>query len=149
LTTKRISGPLNQNGAAYAWGNNGNGQLGDGTTSDSSTPSQVAPDDLTHILAVAAGNHFSYALDADGSLWACGRNGNGQLGLGPPTGYYTTPQRVTAPAGYKFTSIDAESSEEHAVATVQAVPTPSAVFGGVGLLGLVGGVQLLRRRHKE
>lgn len=71
---------LRDDGTVWAWGDNGGGQLGNGTTTDSTTPIQVPG--LTNIVAIAAGgsgNH-SLALKNDGTVWAWGRNDLGQLG---------------------------------------------------------------------
>ena len=66
------------NGTVEAWGFNGYGQLGYGSTTDSSTPVPVAG--LTNVVAIAAGQSTSYALKSDGTLWAWGDNFYGQLG---------------------------------------------------------------------
>jgi len=67
-------------GTVWAWGLNNKSQLGDGTTTSSSTPVQAAPGVLSGITAVAAGNEHSLARKADGTVWAWGSNSNGQLG---------------------------------------------------------------------
>ena len=54
------------------------GQPGDGTTTHRYAPVQVA----TEIASVAAGTEFTLMVKADGSLWACGLNREGQLGIG-------------------------------------------------------------------
>ena len=61
-----------------AWGNNGYGQLGDGTTNNAYLPESVA----SNVVAVAAGADHSLFLKADGTLWAVGYNGDGELGDG-------------------------------------------------------------------
>jgi len=66
------------------WGYNGNGQLGDGTTSNRSLPESVA----TNVVVAAAGASHSLFVDTNGVLWARGYNGYGQLGDG------TTIQRT-------------------------------------------------------
>lgn len=71
---------LKSDGTVWAWGSNGNGQLGDGTTTDSPVPVQVSG--LTDVTAVAAGGTHSLALKSDGTVWAWGGNSNGQLGDG-------------------------------------------------------------------
>ncbi|MDE3155355.1 MAG: chitobiase/beta-hexosaminidase C-terminal domain-containing protein [Acidobacteriota bacterium] len=78
---------LTDGGVVWAWGSNGNGELGDGTTTSHVTP--VAVTSLSGIVAIAAGTNFSLALKSDGTVWAWGANNYGQLGDG------TTTQRVT------------------------------------------------------
>ncbi len=72
---------LEADGTVWAWGANDNGQLGNGTTPVySNTVGQVS--NLTDITAVAAGFFHSLSLKTDGTVWAWGRNDNGQLGDG-------------------------------------------------------------------
>lgn len=65
-------------GQLFAWGHNGNGQVGNGGQLDVTAPALV----LTGVTAMAAGDGFSLAVKSDGTLWSWGRNGHGQLGLG-------------------------------------------------------------------
>ncbi len=67
-------------GAVWAWGENGNGQLGNSNSSPGPTPVQV--DDLAKMTDIAAGSAHSLALGSDGSVWAWGANARGQLGNG-------------------------------------------------------------------
>ncbi len=69
---------LKADGTVWAWGFNSSGQLGDGTTTDRSSPVQVSG--LKDVVAIAAGGRHSLALKADGTLWAWGYNFMGQLG---------------------------------------------------------------------
>lgn len=69
---------LDQDGGVWAWGLNNLGYLGDGTTTQRTTPGPVLG--LPQIVAIDAGHGHSLALDADGGLWAWGYNSNGQLG---------------------------------------------------------------------
>jgi alpha-tubulin suppressor-like RCC1 family protein len=63
-----------------AWGSNANGQLGNGTNTDSNIPVQVA--NLTDFTRVSAGKYHSVALKEDGTAWCFGKNESGQLGNG-------------------------------------------------------------------
>ncbi len=73
---------LKSDGTVWAWGNNMSGQLGDGTTTSLSIPTQVA---ISNVVAIAAGQNHSYALKNDGTVWAWGDNSFGQLGTGTST----------------------------------------------------------------
>ncbi len=74
--------------AGFSWGDNGYGQLGDGTEADESNgffnvkniPGLVF--DLNDVIAVAAGSSYSLALKSDGTVWSWGDNSQGQLGVG-------------------------------------------------------------------
>ena len=73
----RFSLALLSNGTAWAWGNNQDGQLGNGTTTNSSTPSAVSA--LSGVTAIAAGAGHALALLNNGTIWAWGNNADGQL----------------------------------------------------------------------
>ncbi len=72
--------PGSNRGTVWAWGWNGVGQLGDGTTADRHVPTRIAG--LTGIVAVSASPYHSLALKGDGTVWAWGWNILGQLGDG-------------------------------------------------------------------
>ena len=57
---------LRDDGTVWAWGDNGSGELGDGTTTSRSSPAQVAG--LADIIAVEAGWKLSVALAKDGTV---------------------------------------------------------------------------------
>lgn len=73
---------IKDDGSLWAWGENGDGQLGDGSTTDNIFPKQIIPSGVT---AVAVGMNHSLAIKTDGSLWAWGNNEYGQLGNGTTT----------------------------------------------------------------
>lgn len=72
---------LTEDGAVWAWGDNYDGQLGNGDSgfgADSSVPVEV--EDLQDVKAIAGGSSFSLALKEDGTVFAWGFNANGELG---------------------------------------------------------------------
>ena len=75
---------LRKDGTVWTWGLNTYGQLGNNTTTGSSLPVQVkiANGDLnlTNVVSISAGYQHNIALRKDGTVWAWGRNGGGQLG---------------------------------------------------------------------
>jgi hypothetical protein len=83
------------NGEVYAWGDNNYGQLGQGAGGPASahTPQRVTLPGPA--LAVAATNTASYALLADGTVWAWGSsNGFGLLGDGAANSLALAPTQV-------------------------------------------------------
>jgi YD repeat-containing protein len=101
LTPLQVSGPSNvslvsagnydsfalkSDGSAWSWGSNTNGQLGDGTTTNRSSPVQVLGAGgigfLTGIASLSTRVSHVLALSSVGTVWAWGLNGNGQLGNG-------------------------------------------------------------------
>ncbi|NTU98722.1 RCC1 repeat-containing protein [Candidatus Falkowbacteria bacterium] len=75
---------LKSDGTVWAWGYNGNGRLGDNTTTERRTPVQVlgvgGSGVLTNAVSIAAGSGHSIALISGGTVTAWGSNGNGRLG---------------------------------------------------------------------
>ena len=70
----------------FACGWNHKGQLGLGDTTNRNTFTAVPPlPDGKVAKQVVAGGFHTMILAEDGTVLACGRNGNGQLGLGDNT----------------------------------------------------------------
>ena len=108
-----FSGPVSQfalgdqhrcvvvDGGAWCWGFNVYGQLGDGTTGDSTSPRRVVGLD-SGVKELALGMYHTCALKLDGTVYCWGFNRAGQLGDGtmdPPNGppdwkIYTHPNPV-------------------------------------------------------
>lgn len=75
---------IKTNGTLWAWGSNIEGQLGyENTQFFNNTPFQVGTS--TNWLNVDAGEHHSVATMNNQTLWAWGKNSNGQFGNGTNT----------------------------------------------------------------
>jgi alpha-tubulin suppressor-like RCC1 family protein len=88
---------VSSDGTAWAWGFNGFGELGDGSTTSRLARVQVTG--LTGVTQVAGGCTHSLALRSDGTVWAWGGNSAGELGRGTITDHEVTPAPVSELAG--------------------------------------------------
>jgi alpha-tubulin suppressor-like RCC1 family protein len=71
---------VGEDGGVYCWGDNSQGQLGDGTRNTSTTPYQTLSPQ--QILQVSAGGQHACAIKHSGEVLCWGANGSGQLGSG-------------------------------------------------------------------
>ena len=69
---------LDKDNNLWAWGGNGTGQLGDGTTTNRTSPTKIETG-ITFVQ-LSAGSSHSAGIDNEGKLWTWGWNGEGQLG---------------------------------------------------------------------
>lgn len=123
---------LGDDGKVYAWGNNNEGQLGDGTTNPRSLPQAVAlPGDPT-VVAIAAGTEFSLVLTDDGTAYAWGLNLEGRLGDGT-TDDRLLPVVVALPDGPSF--VDVAAGSGHALALASDGTLYAWGLNDVGQLG--------------
>lgn len=97
---------VGDDGNIYAWGGNGAGQVGDGTTTTRLTPVRAkAPAGVT-FTQVSGGEGFALAIGSDGNTYSWGQGQYGQLGAGSTADAWT-PTAVQLPAGVTFTQVDA------------------------------------------
>jgi Regulator of chromosome condensation (RCC1) repeat len=91
---------IDLDGALFCWGGNADGELGNGTTIDSYTPTKVLLSQT--VLQVVTGNtgQFTCALTGSGEVYCWGSNTFAQLGNGTTTSS-PIPIRVPLPGSYK------------------------------------------------
>ena len=85
---------LKNDGSVWACGDNYYGQLGLGSTDNKYTFTRVTTNINNDVKQIACGDDFTFILKNDGSIWACGDGGDGQLGLGTNM-YKTTFTKIT------------------------------------------------------
>ncbi|KFI90248.1 RCC1 repeat-containing protein [Bifidobacterium saguini DSM 23967] len=87
---------IGSDGDTYAWGWNYSGRLGDGTTTNRSTPVRVNTPAGVTFTQVSTENAHSLALGSDGNTYAWGDNEHGRLGDGTIADR-STPVKVKTP----------------------------------------------------
>jgi alpha-tubulin suppressor-like RCC1 family protein len=97
---------LTSTGRVLAWGDNAEGQLGDGTTTSRDKPVYARLPKHTKIKAVRAGCDDSIALTTTGRVLTWGLGVEGALGNGSKLNRHT-PVYVKLPKGVKVTAITA------------------------------------------
>jgi len=91
---------LQNNGSAWAWGQNNNGQLGDTTLVAKSSPVPVVGGhSFIQVSAAGATTTSSFALKANGEVWSWGSNLSGQLGTGDTV---STSSPIQVIGGHSF-----------------------------------------------
>ncbi len=119
-----------QNGAAYAWGYNSTGQLGNGTTTNSSVP--VAVSGLgSGVTAVSGGYNYSLAIQ-NGAVLAWGDNSTGELGNGTTTQSNVPVAVVGLGSGSGVTAISAGRHHGMAIQNGAAVAWGDNTYGELG-----------------
>ncbi|WP_018802121.1 Ig-like domain repeat protein [Salinispora arenicola] len=123
---------LTSTGTVLAWGKNNEGQLGDGTNANSTTPVDVDLPPGTTVTAIAGGGSNSFALTSAGTVLAWGLNSSGQLGDGTTTDR-STPVDVNLPPGTTVTAI--AGGDRHSLALTSAGTVLAWGLNSSGQLG--------------
>src|SRR2546428_5412249 len=116
-------------GAAYCWGKNAFGQLGDGTMTSRSSPVLVAGG--VAFTAVSVGYDHTCGVTSAGAAYCWGFNGDGQLGDGTATLGRLNPVRVRG--GVDFATVSAGT--HHTCGLTAAGAAYCWGYNGEGQLG--------------
>ena len=127
-----------ESGTAYCWGGNGVGELGDGSTANSTVP---VPVDTSGVLAgktliqITAGGGQACALDSTGAAYCWGYNHYGELGDGS-TANSTVPVPVDTSGVLAGKTLIQISAAAHGVCALDSAGTAYCwgdnEFGGLG-----------------
>lgn len=127
---------LLMDGTVWAWGDNSQGQLGNGLApADSPLPVQVTglPPAGRTVTAIAAGQHFNLALLDNGTVYSWGRNVEGELGIGS----FSASSPVPVPVAGGLTNVTALACGwNHVLALLGTGTVKSWGYNGQGQLGM-------------
>lgn len=136
-------------GAAYAWGNDELGALGNGVYKNTAKPRRVkkgaasstayfgSPGQPKVIKAITDG-YASYFLTDDGDIWGAGGNDTGQLGNNSPDSSsrksgMATVRMIRPPSGSKYVDVQSDQG------SVQMLTEDGEVWGaGINTYGQLG-----------
>ncbi|RZK09540.1 MAG: T9SS type A sorting domain-containing protein [Flavobacterium sp.] len=90
---------IKDNGTLWAWGDNQNATLGDGTFVNKSVPTQIGT--ATNWKMISNNQSRSIAIKEDGTLWVWGLNASLGTGAGSSTSHITVPTQVGIDTNWK------------------------------------------------
>ena len=102
------TGAIKTDGSLWTWGRNNYGQLGDGTTTDRSSPTQISGTWKQISTGFSYNSGYMSAIKTDGSLWSWGRNNFGQFGDGTGTSSSSPVQTISGGNNWKMVSAGCE-----------------------------------------
>ncbi len=94
------------NGDLYAWGADGQGQLGDGKTAAQSSPELITPPSGVTYRALATSGGTSYGISTTGAVYAWGGGMEGQIGNGTTESSLTPVKVASGATGISATADD-------------------------------------------
>jgi alpha-tubulin suppressor-like RCC1 family protein len=117
-------------GQAYCWGDNRQGQLGDGTITTRGVPVPVLTE--LRFSSISAGARHTCAVALDGQGWCWGDNRQGQHGNGTLMSS-VTPQEITSSPDFRLVSVTAGGSHSCGIHV-----TGTGFCWGAGQFGQLG-----------
>lgn len=83
---------IKSDGTLWGWGNNEQGQIGDGTYENRNVPTQIGS--ATNWVKVKSGTNHTLGLKSNTVLFAWGSDNTGQLGIGASNNFSPTPIEI-------------------------------------------------------
>lgn len=118
----------------WSCGQNSYGELGHGDTTTRNTFERIESLQRKDVTQVSAGNEHSIVLCADGTVWTCGYNDNGQCGLGTTTRVVHMSE-ITKIGGQLIAQVHAYNGCEHTLLVTQDGKVATCGYNYRGQLG--------------
>ena len=128
---------LTADGSVYSWGYNRYGQFGNNTgTGEDANTYPVKMQKVSNIIQMSTGEEHISMLDADGSVWSVGSNGNGQFGTNSAEGTSLPTQMLdTDRKSVLYGVKEIASGRDHTVLIKEDNTVWSVGWNGAGALG--------------
>lgn len=137
-------GTIGPQGNVSALGYNGNGQLGNGTTSSATKPRSFALPTVTYASSLYTNflsvGYMMFAITTDGALYGAGSNSNGQLGNGTVSVSQPNPVRFNLPVGVKAKYVSMLPGNTYVIADNNNIYAAGAcAYGALGSNYVISG----------
>ena len=120
---------IRDDGSVFGWGQNMSGELGIGTTSDA-VPTPVESVGMKGARTISYGDGCTIIIKQDNSVWSCGSNTRGRLGIGSADeGIHPLPSQIPS------LTATLSSSSTHAIVLISDGTIRSFGGNGSGQLG--------------
>jgi hypothetical protein len=115
---------IGSDGNLYAWGDNADGDLGDGSNAEHNSPELITLAQGVTPTAISAGDGHDLAVSSHGALYAWGYNSGGELGDGSTTDDHS-PEAIQLGAVTTATDVAAGTDDSFAIGAYSPPPPPS------------------------
>lgn len=128
---------LTSTGTVYGCGSNANGQLGNGNTTQQTSPVQCGTITGITQLSVSDSGTLPHvvALKSDGTIYTWGANGNGQCGQGNTTTPINTPTAVSGQTGIDYVKALGSVGSNGTTFIADGPTLKGCGYNGYGILG--------------